>query len=222
MNNYQPNSRRPIADLFRKTAHGAVRACIKLNIHPDAISYLSVVAALIGMNFFLNTGKHPNLLLYAPLFLYLRLYFNMLDGMVALESGKASYRGEIINELPDRVSDVLIFVGVAHSGLMNPFLGYWVAICALLVAYIGTLGDAVAGNREFGGVMAKQWRMMMLHLGSWATLGFIWWGGGDPHWAGLSLLDWTCILIIAGCVQTMIVRLRSTLRLLKSQSEKKS
>ena len=74
----------------------------------------------------------------------------MLDGMVALASGAASPRGEILNDLPDRVSDVLIFAGVAHSGLCNPFVAYWAAIFALLTAYVGTLGQAVAGRREFG------------------------------------------------------------------------
>lgn len=219
MGNYQPSSRRPIAGLFRKTAHGAVRMCIQLNIHPDAISYLSVVAAFVAMILFLSAGNQPWMLLIAPVFLYLRLYCNMLDGMVALESGKASHRGEIINELPDRVSDVLIFVGIAHSGLMNPFMGYWTAILALIVAYVGTLGDAVAGRREFGGLMSKQWRMVVLHLGAWGTLGFIWWGGGNPIWSGLSLLDWTCILIILGCLQTILVRLKSTLKILKSKTE---
>jgi hypothetical protein len=41
---------------------------------------------------------------------------------------KASKRGEIVNDLPDRISDVIIFVGVAHSNLMSPLIGYWTAI----------------------------------------------------------------------------------------------
>ena len=51
--------------------------------------------------------------------------------MVALSSGKASPRGEILNDLPDRASDVLIFAGVAHSGLCHVTSGYWAAILAL-------------------------------------------------------------------------------------------
>ena len=85
----------------------------------------------------------------------------MLDGMVALASGKASWRGEILNDLPDRISDVLIFAGVAHSGLMNPFFGYWAAIFALLTAYVGMLGQAVGVQREFSGLMSKPWRMVI-------------------------------------------------------------
>jgi len=114
-----------------------------------------VLAAATAAFCFWQSGNRPAFLLVAPLFCYLRLWFNMLDGMVALASGKASWRGEILNDLPDRVSDVIIFAGVAHSGWLNPFFGYWAAIFALLTAYVGLFGQAVGVQREFSGVMSK-------------------------------------------------------------------
>lgn len=142
----------------------------------------------------------------------------MLDGMVALGSGKASLRGEILNDLPDRISDVLIFVGAAHSGWMNPLFGYWAAIFSLLTAYVGTLGQAVGGHREFSGVMSKPWRMVMLHIGAWVTLGCIFWNNGSIRWLHLTALDWACLIVIAGCGQTMAVRLKRILVGLRSKS----
>ena len=87
------------------------------------------------------------LLIAGVLLCYIRLWLNMLDGMVALASATASRRGEILNDLPDRISDVAIFVGVAHSGLCHPLGGYWVALLALLVAYVGMMGQAVGARR---------------------------------------------------------------------------
>ncbi len=214
MNNYEPSSRRPIAEVFRKTARGAVALCVRWGVHPDVVSYLSVAAAAGAALGFWRASSAPILLLIAPLLCLLRLWFNMLDGMVALASGKASYRGEIVNELPDRISDVLIFVGVAHGGLNSPFAGYWAAILALGVAYVGTLGQAVGAGRQFGGWMSKQWRMAALAAGAWATLGLIW-AGAPIRFGGWTVLDWTCALIALGCVQTIVVRLRRTLRLLR-------
>src|SRR5512132_824733 len=98
---YRPSARRPIADGFRRTARGAVRFCVQRGVHPDVISYLSVVAAALGAACLLWSGNRPWLLLIAPAFFYVRLWMNMLDGMVALAAGKASWRGEILNELPD-------------------------------------------------------------------------------------------------------------------------
>jgi hypothetical protein len=45
MRAYQPTSRRPIADGFRATADIAVRWCVRWNVHPDTVSYLSIVAS---------------------------------------------------------------------------------------------------------------------------------------------------------------------------------
>ncbi|MEY2520331.1 MAG: hypothetical protein QOF24_2090 [Verrucomicrobiota bacterium] len=217
MSDYEPTSRRPIADAFRGTANTATRLCVRYRIHPDAISYLSIVAAAIAAILFWRSGGHPALLLFAPLFCYLRLWFNMLDGMVALASGKASWRGEILNDLPDRVSDVVIFAGAAHSGWMNPFIGYWAAIFALLTAYVGMFGQAVGVHREFSGVMSKPWRMVVLHLGAWITLGCIWWNDGSIRFASLTIFDWACLTVVAGCLQTMIARLKGIMAALRAK-----
>lgn len=211
---YQPASRRPIANIFRRTAEFAVRVCVRLGIHPDAVSYCSIVASAGAAVCFWQSGQAPWLLIPAAGLCYFRLWLNMLDGMVAIAANKASLRGEILNDLPDRVSDVLIFVGAAHSGLCHPLTGYWAAIFALLTAYVGTLGQAVAGRRQFGGVMSKPWRMVALHVGSWLLLADL----SYEHWTkswDLSLLDWTHLVIIAGCIETIMVRLVRTLRALR-------
>jgi phosphatidylglycerophosphate synthase len=212
MMNYEPTSRRPIAELFRLTAYAATRWCVRWRIHPDAISYLSIVSAVIAAICFWQSNKIPWLLLVAPIFCYLRLWCNMLDGMVAIAASKASWRGEILNDLPDRISDVVIFVGVAHSGWMNPIIGYWAAIFAILTAYVGLFGQAIGGQREFSGIMSKPWRMVALSLGAWAT-----WTCRSCTYVDLTILDWTCLVVIAGCLQTIVVRLKRIMRAVQNK-----
>ena len=203
MSGYKPTSRRPIAVVFRQTAGFATRFCVRHGIHADAISYLSIVASLIAAICFWKSGARPWLLIIAPLFCYLRLWFNMLDGLVAFAAGKASSRGEILNDLPDRISDIVIFVGVAHSGFTNPLIGYWAAILAVLTSYVGLFGQALGVQRQFGGVMSKPWRMVALHCGAWLTF-FL----ARQSSATFTILDWTCLVVIAGCVETIVVRLK--------------
>ena len=203
MSGYQASTRRPIAAVFRRTGDVATRFCVRYGIHPDAISYLSIVAALIAAICFWRSGARRWLLIIAPLFCYLRLWFNMLDGLVAFAAGKATRRGEILNDLPDRISDIVIFVGVAHSGLANPFIGYWAAIFAVLTSYVGLFGQALGVQRQFGGVMSKPWRMVALSVGAWLTF-FL----APQSSAAFTVLNWTCLVIIAGCVETIVVRLK--------------
>src|SRR5437764_6447818 len=214
MAEYLPRSHRPIAQMFRRTAEGAANLCVRLGIPADAISYLSILAALAAALCFWKSGRNMWLLIIAPLICYLRLWFNMLDGMVAVAAGKGSARGEIVNDLPDRISDVIIFVGVAHSNLMNPLIGYWTVIFSLFTAYVGLFGQAIGGRREFSGIMSKPWRMVALSLGAWAT--FVYRSQAQLHDFGrLTILDWTCLVIIAGCLETIIVRLKRILTALQ-------
>jgi phosphatidylglycerophosphate synthase len=185
---------------------------VRHGIHPDAISYLSIVAALVAAFCFWKSGQTRWLLIVAPLFCILRLWFNMLDGMVAVAANKASRRGEILNDLPDRLSDIIIFVGVAHSGLMNPLIGYWAAIFAVLTAYVGLFGQALGGQREFGGIMSKPWRMVALGVGAWIAF-----ARGSVPIHRFTILDLTCLAVIAGCIETIVVRLKRVTAALHNQ-----
>ena len=84
---------------------------------------------------------------------------------------------------------------------------------------MGMFGRALRGQREFSGVMTKPWRMVALHVGSWIMLGLVWWGDGDGHrrFAGLTVLDWTLVVVILGCVETLAVRLAGILRSLREK-----
>ena len=215
-NAYEPTSRRPIAGLFRRTAHAAVRVAVKARMHPDVFSYASIVAAGIAAWLFYASRTHPRYIVIAVAFALLRLWLNMFDGMVALAAGKASKKGEIVNDLPDRISDVLIFAGIAHSGWCNAFYAYWVAIAAVIVAYVGLFGQAVGVKREFSGVMAKPWRIVVLSIGALTTMFLVL--NDRPYWfGGFSVLDWTHIVILVGCAQTIVVRLSRIFRALDAK-----
>lgn len=216
MSTYQPTSRRPIADGFRSTAHVFVRLAVKWGIHADVFSYASILSAAISGWFFWHSAHHPRYLMIAVAFALFRLWLNMFDGMVALAAGQASKRGEIINDLPDRFSDVLIFAGVAHSEWCWPFLGYWAAIAALLVAYVGLFGQAVGVQREFSGLMAKPWRIVVLSAGALATMVVVL-NDGNFAPGGYYILDYTLFLILAGCVQTIALRLSRIFRALPAR-----
>ena len=214
---YEPTSRRPIAGLFRRSAHAAVGIAVRMRIHPDVFSYGSIVCALIAAFLFWQSRTHPRYIVIAVAFAFARLWLNMFDGMVALAAGKASRKGEIINDLPDRFSDVIIFGGVAHSGWCHMALAYWVAIACVIVAYVGLFGQAVGVQREFSGLMAKPYRIVALSIGALITMLLVL--ADRPFWfGGWAVLDWTHFLILAGCAQTIVLRLDRIFRALRDKA----
>lgn len=93
----------------------------------------------------------------------LRLLANMLDGMVAVARGVASAKGALWNEVPDRISDtaVLLGLGVAAGHLA---LGLAAALAAMATAYVRTTARAAGAPSDFSGPMAKQQRMAVAIL----------------------------------------------------------
>ena len=126
-----------------------------------------------------------------------------------LASGNARFGGEILNDLPrPRFRRADLRRQLRRPGYCCPFSGYWAAILALLTAYVGTLGQAVGARREYGGIMSKPWRMVVLGIGAWTTFAAMRFQNGNIHWGPLTILDWTCMVVIAGCLQTMAIRLK--------------
>lgn len=115
----------------------------------------------------------------ALLCIQLRLLCNLMDGMVAVECGKGSPSGVLFNDVPDRVADVLIFVGAGYSGAGEPGvvklcgvpMGWCCAVVAVWTAYLRVLGASLNGQHDFGGPMAKQHRMAVLSGGILLELG---------------------------------------------------
>jgi hypothetical protein len=66
--------------------------------------------------------------------------------------------------------------------------------------------------------MSKPWRMVALHVGAWVTLALLWWGDGRIRYGGLTVLDWTFVVVVAGCIQTMVLRLGRIVKALRAKT----
>lgn len=142
----------------------------KKSITPNQISVASVVFAFLSALFILLI---PSALSYekwlypilAALFIQMRLLCNLFDGMVALEGGKSTKSGELYNDIPDRISDSIIFIAIGYSVSVVSWgleLGYFAALIAMMTAYIRVLGASMGAGSCFKGPMAKQHRMAVL------------------------------------------------------------
>jgi hypothetical protein len=67
--------------------------------------------------------------------------------------------------------------------------------------------------------MSKPWRMVALSLGAWAMFGCRSCLVGLHDFGKLTILDWTCLVIIAGCLQTIIVRLKRIMTTLQDSAQ---
>ena len=149
-------------------------------------------------------GAAPILWIAGAVLVQLRLAANMFDGMVALARGTASPLGELYNEVPDRVSDSAILIGLGLAA-GDPALGAAAALAAMATAYVRALGKASGAGSDFSGPMAKQQRMFLVTaLAVWSGLAPSSW---QPEYLGLSFPAMLLVVITAGAAFTALRRL---------------
>jgi phosphatidylglycerophosphate synthase len=206
-----PN-RRPLKTRNAKWAGSLARALTKLGITPNSISVFSCVCAAIAGASLWYVGRSQAdwqircSLVIAACGVQLRLLCNMIDGMVAIEGGCRTKSGEMFNELPDRISDAVIFIGAAYavpSFSWNIELGWSVAVLSVITAYIRALGVTMGTGQQFLGPMAKPHRMFAITITCLL-------GGFIPFYVS-KLIPLALAVIALGCVITCYRRCRKIL-----------
>jgi CDP-diacylglycerol--glycerol-3-phosphate 3-phosphatidyltransferase len=134
-------------------------------ISPNLLSLLSLVfAALAGLLFGLSSKSMSfNLfLLLAGVFVCLNAVLDGLDGLVAREIGNASRKGDFLDHVVDRYSDVFIIGGIVFGGYAGWQIGVVAIIGVLLSSYMGTQAQAVGLSRMYGGLLGRADRMILI------------------------------------------------------------
>ena len=148
--------RRPIAARGLRPVVAMAEWLVRWRASPDAISVAGMAAALLAGGAFAAGWW-----LVGAVLVQMRLMANLLDGMVAIGREVASPVGELFNEVPDRVSDTAVLVGV---GLVagELWLGLLAALAAMTTAYVRGVGRGLGLPSDFAGPMAKQQRMAVI------------------------------------------------------------
>jgi CDP-diacylglycerol--glycerol-3-phosphate 3-phosphatidyltransferase len=141
--------------------------------------------------------------LLIPVWLFLRMALNAIDGMLAREHNQKTRRGAYLNELGDVVSDAALYAPFA----LIPALGaFWIALVILLSVvseFAGVLGQVVGASRRYDGPMGKSDRALVFGaLGLWFGL-------------GLPFPLWTQWILVAAAVLLLVTidnRMRAGLR----------
>lgn len=203
-------SRRPIASRNTKWAAYVTRRLVAARVQPNHISIASVVAAALAFAAFaLSAPATPALagllLVLGAALTQMRLLCNLFDGLVAVEGGMGSPDGAFWNEVPDRLSDLLILAGFGMAA-GSPPLGLLAAVLAVFTAYLREFGRAQGLGSDFSGPGAKSHRMAVVIAGALAQMAALVLGLGWP------LTLWALWLVTALTGITIIRRSQHILR----------
>jgi CDP-diacylglycerol--glycerol-3-phosphate 3-phosphatidyltransferase len=146
-----------------------VRWLIRMKIHPNAISTVGFVATLVA-----GLLYHQDHVRAAGLLVLVGGIVDIFDGRVARESGLESKFGAFYDSTLDRLSEVVVFVGLASLyNTIRGDVGDVAMIYVILLALGGSLMVSYTRARAEGlgldckvGLMQRAERVVLLGLGS--------------------------------------------------------
>lgn len=143
--------------LLRPAATALFRAGVTANQVTVAACLLSVA---LGIGLYVNPVPAAFALL--PLWFFVRMALNALDGMLARDFGQRSTLGAYLNELTDVVSDAALYLPFAA---LAPFHPLWIGVLVLVAALsemAGVLGQTVGASRRYDGPFGKSDRAVLV------------------------------------------------------------
>lgn len=145
----------------------------------------------------LRGGVQPWVFAALPVWMFLRMALNAIDGMLAREHGQQSRLGAYLNELCDVVSDSALYLALLAVPGVAPWTLLLFAALAALTEFAGVLGPTVGAPRRYDGPMGKSDRAFVVGaLGLALALG----------WAGARTTELVAILAGLLCVWTVLRR----------------
>ncbi len=153
------------------------------------IALASAVVYGMGMEFGLIIGG---------ILLLVSGFFDMVDGQVARVTGKTSKKGEYLDSMFDKISEVAIFLGILVGGYAEPYLVLLAITLSLLVSYARAKSDLINIKLQGIGIGERAERLLVI-----AIVGII------------GFMDYAVIIVVIIAGITLIQRMIYTAKNIK-------
>jgi len=180
----------PLADFF-----------IRYEVSPDTVSIVSLICAFFAGLSFYYSPAYQELALLAGILVVFNSLFDALDGVIARKSNRATPRGDFLDHVIDRYSDVFIICSIFFAGYVSWQIGVAAIVGVLLTSYLGTQAQALNLGRYYGGIMGRADRLVVIILAAFANSIY------PASIAGFTILGWAVILIAVTSHITAIQRI---------------
>lgn len=129
-------------------------------------------------------------------------FFDIVDGSVARVTKQASKKGAFLDSSFDKISEVVIFAGIAFGNLANPFWCLVALGMSLLVSYTRARAESLGVELKGVGIGERAERMLILAIIGMIPLGLAADGQSGMQWAVI------IVSIVAGI--TLVQRIAAT------------
>jgi len=133
-------------------------------ITPNQVTmFAMVLSIMVGILIALTKGA-TWILLFVPLFMFLRMALNAIDGLLAKEHNMKTKRGAMFNEMSDVIADAALFLPFALIVGINPIYVVLFTIVGVFSEMAGVVAQTLTNERRYDGPMGKSDRVFLVGL----------------------------------------------------------
>ncbi|MGI0691469.1 CDP-alcohol phosphatidyltransferase family protein [Pseudomonas aeruginosa] len=187
---------------FQNLLRPGVQRLYQRGITANQVTLAACLLSLLVGALVAGFASHLWLFALVPLWMFLRMALNAVDGMLAREFGQKSDLGAYLNELTDVIADSGLYLPFALLPGVNPLWVVLVVLLAVISEYAGALGPMGGAARRSAGPMGKSDRAVCFGvIGAGVASGRL----------PLAWIDWLMLLIAALLLLTIGNRVRQGL-----------
>ena len=127
-------------------------------------------------------------------------FFDMVDGQVARVTGKTSKKGEYLDSMFDKISEVAIFLGILVGGYAEPYVVLLAITLSLLVSYARAKSDLINIKLQGIGIGERAERLLVI-----AVIGIF------------GFMDYAVVIVVIIAGITLIQRMIYTAKNIKEE-----
>jgi CDP-diacylglycerol---glycerol-3-phosphate 3-phosphatidyltransferase len=175
---------------------------VRLGISANMVTLAALLLSLLlGMSIALCPQNRLFLLLM-PVWLFLRMALNAIDGMLAREHDMQSRLGAVLNEMGDVLSDAALYLPLALVPGVPAMAVVLTVLLSVMVEMVGVVSVQIGGSRRYDGPFGKSDRafafgLLCLLLGLGVPLG--------------SWIDWLLWALVLASALTLFNRAKKAL-----------
>jgi phosphomethylpyrimidine kinase len=180
---------------FQNLLRPLVRRLYSAGVMANQVTLAACVLSVLLGALLVKFADVSTLFFLLPIWMFLRMALNAIDGMLAREFNQKTKLGGYLNEATDVISDTALYLPFAFVAPFGWGVIALVIFLAFMSEFLGVLGQVHGSGRRYDGPMGKSDRAFVFGLFGtiYAVFGWL------PSWFSLALyavallLAFTCI-----------------------------
>ena len=189
---------------FQNLLRPLVKLLYSAGVTANQVTLAACVLSILLGALLVKFGDVSTLFFLLPIWMFLRMALNAIDGMLAREFNQKTPLGGYLNEATDVISDAALYIPFAFVVPFDWGVISLVIFLAFMSEFLGVLGQVHGSGRRYDGPMGKSDRAFVFGLISTIYAVF----GQLPSWFSWTLYA-VALLLVLTCINRVRIGLKS-------------